>query len=598
MSTQIDNFTVTDVNFSVPEGQNIAATQASAIITLTPNAGYSISAGDFSLIAPVPSEINGPASAFSQDGDNVILTAVFINPSIMPQANVSIPICVDGSSSVLQFTLDGTYSITTVNALPASTTAVPYSLTGNYESNLQVLDVTLNATTDNYFTVEPTLFIGTGVITDYAVVSTDTINADGYLTGKNFVVNYIFPNGSVTGDVIKINGSAIEIPEGAAEEVRSYSISSTGIALGGENRVLTLTGGGGADWAVTAVGTGLNFSDSGVLPSSGISNITIPFPAGSGVTYTIGITGDLLTPFPLTNPFTLVQAENVDINFTPSPTGGFTVAPTTTLRSAQAGSIPLSGSNTNSFIINYVITAPSTIIIDNVIENSDWIYPTLDGFVVSVNKSTLIYTTPGVFNSVTLKAQVVVAQYGQSDIVVGLDLSQLISIPTTYASFASSSNQGGAITCSNTTQTYYFNGTQGNQPVNGSLVFSDALGVNPLATGNYVLSNSKVIIVSSGAVSAVPAACSSVTILAMDMSTSHNHMSNACASTDVLFTPSFANNAVTTLTAVYTDTALSTLFIGDGGWYRIDIPVIGSVATTISSLGLTGSVVDICSEIP
>ena len=67
----LGNFTVTDINFEVPEFVDISTVQSGATITITPNQGYVIDASDFSLRSPIPSLIDANASVFNQVGANI-----------------------------------------------------------------------------------------------------------------------------------------------------------------------------------------------------------------------------------------------------------------------------------------------------------------------------------------------------------------------------------------------------------------------------------------------------------------------------------------------------------------------------------------------
>jgi len=595
MLTSIDNFTVTDVTFQVTEGQNVAATQASALITLTPNTGYTLIASDFVLNAPIPSEINGGASTFSQAGANVLLTAVFVDPTTMPSANLEIPLCVRGFSDTIVISLDGVYSITSTNSTPTSSSDNAYSISGDYGTTSQVLNVSLTADSGYYFSLAPTIFINTGVATDYSIATTDTNNIDGYLTSKNFTVNYTFPTTSVTGDSISINGSAISLPVVVEELVRSYVISGSNIPMGGENRVLTLTGGPNADWTVTASGTGLTFTETGVLPATGISYVTIPFPSGSGQTYTVTLAGDLLSPFPLANPFTLVQEANIKVSVTPTFTG-ILASPLTIFREAVSGTSPLPGTNTYSFILSYVFADGSNQIdIDTIPLNSDWVIPTLNGTSVAITNTTAAYTTAGLVNSVTLSALATVTTYGTSDVDITMDLDSFFSVPTLYPAFASSLNQGSSLNCVRTKANYYFSGA-GSLPVVNDLVYSTNIG-NALANGNYVLSNSSILVVVSGAVDSIVSACTVTTPILMTMSNSYEDSTGACASAEITSDVYFANNSASDGAIVYTTVALDTIFIGDGGWYRLD-DTVATKAITISSTGVVGALMSLCNINP
>ena len=595
MSASIDNFTVTDVNFFVSEGQNIAGVQASAIITFTPNTGYAIDATDFSLIATVPSEINASASTFTQSGDNVTLVAVFVDPTIMPSANVEIPLCVQGFTTLIQITLSGTYYVTSSNATPVNGTSAGYSLSGNYNTTQQVANVNLLADAGYYFQVEPTTYITNGISSDYTITSTINSNSNGYVIGKNVFVNYTFPNLGASGDVINFNASAVLLPTAPPELINSYSIPMNNINQSGENRIITLLGGPGADWTVTATGNGLNFTETGVVLNSGSSPVTIPFPSGSGQTYTITITGDLISPFPLSNPLTLYQAANTSVNFTPTTGGGsnLTIVPVTIFRSALAGSTPITGSQQNVFTLNYDITAASLITIDNVISDSDWVIPTLNGTVVTITNSEIFYTNTGVDTAVTLRATATIGTYGNSNIVIGLLVDNLVSVPAVLPSFPSSINQGTSLSCAAVTTVYYYDGS-GSLPVVNDLVYADDLGTTALSNGHYNLSNGTVLVVGGGSVNST-FSCQAVTPVLTTMSDSYSSDISACFSGSYVHSVYFVNNQSVAGATVYTDIALTQIFIGDGTWYKLfGATTPEDKAISINSSGIIGATERIC----
>jgi len=57
-TTNIGNFSVASVEFGVDSGTNISATQSTAVLTLIPDAGYTITASDFSYTSG-PSQVSG-----------------------------------------------------------------------------------------------------------------------------------------------------------------------------------------------------------------------------------------------------------------------------------------------------------------------------------------------------------------------------------------------------------------------------------------------------------------------------------------------------------------------------------------------------------
>jgi len=79
----IDNFTVTSQEFVIPGGGLISSVATQSVLTITPNQGYEIEASNFTVVSSNP-EVDVPGSYFTQDGENVILTVVFVTTATMP----------------------------------------------------------------------------------------------------------------------------------------------------------------------------------------------------------------------------------------------------------------------------------------------------------------------------------------------------------------------------------------------------------------------------------------------------------------------------------------------------------------------------------
>mgnify|MGYP003638297744 FL=1 len=64
--------------------------------------------------------------------------------------------------------------------------------------------------------------------------------------------------------------------------------------------------------------------------------------------------------------------------------------------------------------------------------------------------------------------------------------------------------------------------------------------------------------------------CASCPPLLNSASTSYNNTLNACASIDIPNSFYFTGNTIQPGVTVYTDVGLSTIFIGNSGYYRVD----------------------------
>lgn len=343
MSTVIDNFTVTETNYEILDGDGIPAT----ILTLSPVRGFVITASDFSATITSPVD----TISFAQDGDDVLMSITF-EAAYQVTSSLSIPICMAGFSTTVTISLAVNYAANLTNA-SSSTTPSLINIAGFYGTTSNVFTSTIQATSGYYFLNEPTCVISAGVLSDYSISNVKTLNSNNQLTSITFTTDYTFPASSVTGDIITVSGSAIELASVAAEEVRSYSVSNRAINPNGETRRFTALGILNADWNLT-VNNGISdiYDYSSAIPSSGEDFFDIVFPAGSGVTYTFTLTGDLLSPFPLPTTWTIIQT---DTNTAP-----VAEAQTVSALHNHDALIELFGSDAEGDALTYIITSLPT----------------------------------------------------------------------------------------------------------------------------------------------------------------------------------------------------------------------------------------------
>ena len=314
MPTTINNFTVTDVNHLVAAGSDIP----NAVITIAPLKGYFLTASDFSLSTPTPSEVS--EATFVQEGSNVIMTVSFV-PGSGPSSNLEVPICIDGTSALIPITLNGSYTSTVSNATPSG--GGTYTSSGDYGETITVLTKTFTADSGNYFYSLPTATVAIGEANSYNITNTTTSDANSNVITSTFTVDYITSSSNVSGDVINFVANAIEIYVPTVF-VNSYSINSSAIPIGGESRVITLTGNSGANYTLDVQNSGSTviLNTSGVIPASGTVDIAIAFPSStSSETYTLVLSGDLNSSTicssgcALTPSFTISQLANIDLSF-------------------------------------------------------------------------------------------------------------------------------------------------------------------------------------------------------------------------------------------------------------------------------------------
>ena len=171
MSTQIDNFTVTEVNSTVALGGVIP----SAVLTLSPNSGYVITASDFS--ATITSPVN--SIVFSQDGNNVLMSIGFNSTTV--SSDLSIPICMAGESTIVQVNLEVSFGFNVSNAT-SSLAQSTINISGPYNSTSNVFTSTFTADTDFYFSNVPTCTITTGDTNSYALTESKTFDGNSNLS--------------------------------------------------------------------------------------------------------------------------------------------------------------------------------------------------------------------------------------------------------------------------------------------------------------------------------------------------------------------------------------------------------------------------------
>jgi len=338
MSTVIDNFTVTEVNHAVSSGGSIPST----VLTLTPLAGYVITATDFSATITSPLQ----SVVFSQDGENVLMTIVFI-AGFTITSDLSVPICISGESTEVTISLSVNYAETLSNATSSISPGL-INKTGGYNSTTTVFTSNVTADADNYFLNEPTCNVTTGLISSYNITNTKTLNSNNLLTGISFTVQYTFPNTNVSNDLITVNAAAVALPDTVSADVRSYVFNTSNFSSNGETRRFTVYGGFGAAWnLIVNDGTSDVYNYSSTITSSGSDFYDVVIPSSNGKTYTFTLSGSLLSPFPQATAWTVVQSSVI-------PTA---IAATYQAHQSHDTTVQLTGSDPLNQPLTYKITS-------------------------------------------------------------------------------------------------------------------------------------------------------------------------------------------------------------------------------------------------
>jgi hypothetical protein len=363
----MDNFTVQSGAYIVEGGDPIDSETGSQIImTLVPNVGFAIEAPNFAPKSPLPQGIT--QITFTQDGVNVIMTMDVDANFDMPNNDLTIPICINGSSRQIGVIIKGDVDINTDANITPAKIFKPFQAEGPINTTEEVVTETLQADTGYYFANEPTISLVEGDPDSYSfsVVPSYTLDNDGIqrLTSAVCKAFYTYPDTSIEGDQILVFGRAIEIPV-LDREITAYSMTQGIISVNGETRPISLVGVVGAQFTVTVVGdagSNPNFSGTGTNTWTGtmqgsIESESIIFPGVTqDVNYTITISGPDLASDIGTNPFTLQQVNNVNFSIE-LLSSDYTVTPTTRTIQVLPGQTDISPPNGQRFVFHYVVTA-------------------------------------------------------------------------------------------------------------------------------------------------------------------------------------------------------------------------------------------------
>lgn len=330
----INNYSFSNVSYTIPENSNVSGLYPTAVITLAPNDGYVLDATAFSLDTSV-SYPQLQSVSFTQSGLNVICTAVFDTSFIMPSRNFYIPLCIIGEGVVKPKSVSGrVYNIIGPD-VEGDIDPIEdhfytyYSNSGNLEESELVFTKTFSAETGFYLSAD--IFMTEGNERDYTIQSLPTYDLGGNLIAITWNAYYIYPNYDVTGDewTLKVSASEIYV---APQEVTSYTLDTANVNPVGEVRTMVVYGDAGAVFSIVMTdssGNVYNIVTNGVIDNAGIYTATITFPDITSGTinevYEIVLSGDIAPSMPLPTTIELIQnlAEPI-ISLTASSSLGIT----------------------------------------------------------------------------------------------------------------------------------------------------------------------------------------------------------------------------------------------------------------------------------
>ena len=331
-----NNYTFSNIQYTIPEGSNVSILYPTAQITILPNSGYTAVATDFSLDSSF-SDNAVQSVVFTQDGSNVLCTVTFNTGFIMPSGNYTIPLCVVGEGGVSLITIDGTFIANVGPNISGDVNeSVPYTNSGSV-GELELLFTKNYTANTGYYLTSTGLQVVTGNASNYNIVQAPTYDGDNNLIGISYAVNYLYPNQSIDGDVLRVNQVSANEIYVAPQYITSYSaLPSTVSGFGGQSVNWQVFGGEGA--AVTAAIVGLNYGYSATIinnetiGNTGVITTEVLFPDIYGScngfcneVYTITLTGDLDPAFSQSNPITIYQSTwSPKIEFTATTAGSIT----------------------------------------------------------------------------------------------------------------------------------------------------------------------------------------------------------------------------------------------------------------------------------
>lgn len=339
-----DNFTVSEVTFTASQGNDLNL-GGFYTLQIIPDEGYEVDASNFSLIAPLPPEIDASSITFTQNGTVIDVKLEFLPGALMPGNDLDVPLCFSGYALGNPYTIAGVVNINAIKASPEPKQPIPYNNSGAFEQTEIVYAQTITADAGYYFYQEPIAAISVGVAANYDIGVSKGFNLENELTSVTYNINYTYPAGSVSGDIINIQ--AIAIPSVVNTDfINAFSVSGVfsytqpAIPNGGDTRVLNLVGDPGALFSISffedGSGTETVLATNVPMPITGqYSTAPIIFPAASASEspYRLVISGDI-------NPDIDNVGNTIEISFAQTQAMTFTVTAT-----SSSGDFSINGVN-------------------------------------------------------------------------------------------------------------------------------------------------------------------------------------------------------------------------------------------------------------
>ena len=460
-------------------GDNVYNSTPTYVLTITPDAGYSVTSTNFTA-GSLPSQV--ASVTFSQNGELVVATVNFATNFVMPSSNLNLQIDIDGSAQLKNYTVAGTYNTVESNTTTSSASNVAYNNSGNYTTSEVVLTKTFAASSTSgtgfsgyYFEEEPYISFSSMDLFKpgerYSVATSKVYNAASQLTSKTFNISYTYPSKNHSGDSLIFTANAVPIYTEVAE-IKSYQIVKSPLSKFGESRSLRIYGTPGSKYDLTITKTGgdtydftsntftssASYEDDQTIPSLGYYEYDILFPGGSAADgsitqdtkYTIVIAAGTNTALnletQLESTFEMDQLLDKSVTIRVAPISGYTISTLAPITGPVGETDPILEFN-NVFTIAHssAISILSQPTVDNFIST-----PSDPGNTdVAFSDVTLAQGATNTVNLTIPKSYVY--EFGDSNVVYELNASSFLSTVTNVAPTATAQTLSGVVSAVGTT---------------------------------------------------------------------------------------------------------------------------------------------------
>jgi hypothetical protein len=302
-------YTITQSTFEAESGENISGGGNSTVtLVLAPTLGYTISSGSFTT-QNLPAEVD--SVVFSQAGVNINALVTFAAGFIMPAADVTLLIDIDGVATENIFNISGRYLTTETNTTTLSG-ITPFSVSGNVGDEITLFTRTFTADPGYYFYTKPYYYQDPAPRnrSNYLITWQDNALGESF-SSRIYTVKYVVQNTSEVLNDIYFVAAAEASYVAPVAVVNSYSVQIVDWTPGGGSRNLIFYGDSGATFVLTEEIDGFGVGISNLtLQDSG--SLIVPISAGANSSvqtkvYTYTLSGNIASPFLQNNPIVINQ---------------------------------------------------------------------------------------------------------------------------------------------------------------------------------------------------------------------------------------------------------------------------------------------------